>query len=328
MDRVKGVRNKLSGELGFLVQSVHIRDNLELAADAYRISINGVHVGQGSVQPGRELAINPGHVDGGLEGTPTKDPAFGLDAVWIDPAQREQAQSLGYTVVDASTVVATHLSQQIQRHAHELLSHEAVQQLLDRLAQTSPKLAESLVPTTLSLATVVKVLQSLLAEGVPVRDLRTIAETLVDHGARTQDPAALTAAVREALGRFIVQHITGSAGEVPLITFDPALENMLRQSLGQGGDGRAPAIEPGLAERIQQALRESVQRVQAEGRSAILVVPPELRATLARWLRSLVSGLHVLSYNEIPDDRQLRIVSTVGGDDARLQPEAQGSSAR
>lgn len=327
MDRVKGVRSKLSGELGFLVQSVHIRDNLELQPDGYRISINGVHTGTGNAQPDRELAINPGQVAGQLEGTATKDPAFGMDAVWITPSQREHAQSLGYTVVDASTVIATHLSQQIQAHAHELLSHEATQQLIDRLKESLPRLADNLTPSTVSLATVAKVLQNLLAEGIPIRDFRRIAETLVEHGARTQDPAQLTAAVREALGRFIVQHINGSEQEVSLITFDPSVERMLGQSLGSGNEGSGIGLEPGLAERIQKSLRETVDRLQVQDRAPILVVPPEIRMALARWLKSLVSGLHVLSYNEIPDDRQIRIVATIGSDEGGSQTASQGSSA-
>ncbi len=224
MSRIKGVRKKLSTDLGFLVQPVHIRDNLELSPSAYRITLMGVPVGEAEVYPDRELAINPGKVYGNLQGIATKDPSFGLDAVWVEPAQRDQAQTMGYTVVDASTVIATHLSQLLQSHAHELLGHEEVQQLLDILGKNSPKLVENLVPKLLSLGTVLKVLQNLLSEGIPVRDMRTIAETLAEHAAKSQDADVLTAAARVSLSRSIVQNINGMAPELPLMTLDPGLE--------------------------------------------------------------------------------------------------------
>ncbi|MEW8271273.1 MAG: flagellar biosynthesis protein FlhA, partial [Candidatus Thiodiazotropha taylori] len=209
MNRIKGVRRKLSQELGFLIPSVHIRDNLDLSPNSYRISLNGVVVAEVEIFPDRELAINPGQVFGQLQGTPTKDPTFGLDAVWIDPEQKDHAQTLGYTVVDASTVVATHLSEILQSQANELLGHEETQQLLDMLARHTPKLVEDLVPKTLSLSVVTKILQNLLSEHVPIRDFRTIAETLAEQSTRTQDPGALTAAVRVALSRGIVQKLIG-----------------------------------------------------------------------------------------------------------------------
>ena len=212
MGRIKGVRKKLSEELGFLVQAVHIRDNLELAPNAYRITILGALVGESEVFPDRELAINPGQVSGSIQGSATKDPAFGLDAVWIDKSRHDQAQELGYTVVYASSVIATHLSHLLQNHAQELLGHEEVQQLLNRLGKTAPKLVEDLVPKLLPMSVVVKVLQSLLLERVPIRNLRTICETLAELAPKTQDPAALVAGVRIALGRSIVQCIGGRTG--------------------------------------------------------------------------------------------------------------------
>ena len=208
--RIRGVRRKLSQELGFLVQSVHIKDNLELSPNAYRISLAGVVIADGVVYPDREMAINPGRVFGKPPGIETRDPAFGMEAVWIEPSKREQAQTLGYTVVDASTVIATHLSSIIQAHAHELLGHEEVQQLLNGLAKTAPRMVEDLVPKVLSLGVVVRVLQGLLSEQVPIRNLRAIIETLAEHAARTQDPAVLQAQVRIALGRQI-----GAAGHHP-----------------------------------------------------------------------------------------------------------------
>ncbi len=311
LTRIKGVRKKVSQDLGFLVQSVHIRDNLDLGPNAYRISVLGVPIAEAEMQPGRELAINPGGVSGTLEGTPTRDPAFGLEAVWIDGNQRDYAQSLGYTVVDTSTVIATHLSQIVHDNAHQLLGHDEAQKLLDMLAQQQPKLVEELVPNTLSLSVVAKVLQNLLAERVPVRDMRTIVETLAEHGPRTQDPAQLTQIVREALGRMIVQSIGGMSAELPVITLEPQLEQLLLDTI-QGASEGAAGFEPGLAERLQRSLTESAQRQELAGQPAVLLTSPQLRGWLYRLTRHGTPGLHVLSYNEIPDDRQVRIVATVG----------------
>ena len=313
MDRIKGVRKKLSQELGFLIQPVHIRDNLELAPNAYRILLMGVPVGEAEIHPDRDLAINPGRVFGTLQGIETKDPAFGLDAVWIPQSERENAQTLGYTVVDASTVVATHLSQLLQNHAHELIGHEEVQQLLDVLKKSAPKLVEDLVPSVLSVGAVLKVLQNLLEERIPIRDMRTIAETLAEHAPRSQDPDALTAACRVALGRSIIQYINGMGPEVQVITLDPVLEQLLQQSIqtvAEGGVG----LEPGLAERMHRSLAESVQRQEAAGQPAILLVTPPLRPWLARLVRHSIPGLNVLAYNEIPDNKQIRVVANIGQD--------------
>jgi flagellar biosynthesis protein FlhA len=305
------VRKKLSQELGFLVQPVHIRDNLELSPNAYRILLMGVPVGEADVHPEMDLAINPGRVFGTLQGIATKDPAFGLDAVWIESSQRENAQAMGYTVVDASTVVATHMSQLLQEHAHELIGHEEVQQLLDLLAKNAPKLVEDLVPGILPLGVVLKVLQNLLAERVPVRDMRTIAETLAEHGHRSQDPGVLTAACRVSLGRSITQHINGMALELPVITLEPALEQILQQSLHAATEGGA-GFEPGLAERMHRSLVESAQRQEAAGAPAILLVSPGIRPWLARLVRHSIPDLHVLAYDEVPDNKQIKVVATVG----------------
>jgi len=310
--RVRGVRRKLSQDLGFLVPAVHIRDNLDLAPNAYRINLGGVPVGESTVYPDREMAINPGRVFGQLKGIASRDPAFGMDAVWIEPSAREHAQTLGYTVVDASTVVATHLSHIIQLHAHELLGHDEVQQLLNTLAKNAPKLIEDLIPKVLPLSAVVRVLQGLLAERVPIRNIRAIIETLAEHAARTPDPAALQSLVRTALGRQIVQDIVGISGELPVITLEPELERLLQNSLSPTSTSASPGLEPGLAERLQQRLSESAQRQELSGEPAVLLVPPQLRATLARFIRSSVPNLHVLAWNEIPDNRKVRLVSAVG----------------
>lgn len=311
LTRIKGVRKKLSQELGFLIPPVHIRDNLDLSPNNYNISMLGVSVGEAEVSHDDELAINPGQVFGKLEGTVTKDPAFGLDAVWIRSNQREHAQTLGYTVVDAATVVATHLSQLLTNNAYQLLGHEEVQQLLDLLAKQSPKLVEGLVPDILPLGTVVKVLQTLLYEGVPIRDLRSIVQTLCEYGPKSQDPDVLVSAVRIALKRLIVQEINGGKAELPVITLAPELEQMLHQSLQAGGSDGA-GIEPGLAERLQKSLNEASQQQELAGEPAVLLTSGMLRPVLSRFLKHAVVGLHVLSYQEIPDDKQIKIVSAVG----------------
>jgi flagellar biosynthesis protein FlhA len=308
--RIKGVRRKLTTELGFLIQPVHVRDNLDLPPNGYRIMLAGVPVGEGTIYVERELAINPGKVYGKVVGIETVDPAFGMEAVWIEPALRDQAQTLGYTVVDASTVIATHLSHVLQTHAHELLGHEEVQQLLNGLAKTAPKLVEDLVPKALPLGTVVRVLQGLLAERVPIRNLRTIVETLADHASRTQDAAQLLAQVRVALGRQIVQGLVGMQNELPVITLEPELEQLLINSIS--GHAASPGLEPGLAERMQRRLADAAQRQEMSGEPAVLLVPPQLRQTLARFVRSAAPNMHVLAWNEIPDNRRVRLVTAVG----------------
>ncbi|GIZ66062.1 flagellar biosynthesis protein FlhA [Aquipseudomonas alcaligenes] len=312
--RIKGVRKKLSQEMGFLMPSVHIRDNLDLLPNAYRLTLMGVSVAEAEVSPERELAINPGQVFGTLNGIAAKDPAFGLEAVWIDPTQRDQAQSLGYTVVDASTVVATHLNQVLHKHAHELLGHEEVQQLLQLLAKSSPKLAEELVPGMVSLSTLLKVLQTLLAEQVPVRDIRSIAEAISNVASKSQDPAAMVAAVRVALSRAIVQSIVGLEPELPVITLEPRLEQLLLNSLQKAGQGSEDGIllEPGMAEKLQRSLVEAAQRQEMLGKPVILLVAGPVRAMLSRFARLAVPSMHVLAYQEIPDNKQVTIVATVG----------------
>lgn len=313
MSRIKGVRKKLSQELGFLIDPVHIRDNLDLQPGAYRINLLGVPVGESEIYIDKEMAINPGQVFGDIKGIETTDPAFGLAAVWIDPGQRDDAQTKGYTVVDASTVVATHLSHLLQQHAHELLGHESVQQLLDMLAKSSPHLVETLVPKTLALGVVVKVLQNLLEEGVPIRDLRSIAETLAEQGVRSQDPDMLTAAVRTTLSRMIYQKINGMEELLPAMTLEPNLEQLLQQSV-QGAQDGAPGIEPGLAENMLVSLQEQTRRQELSGEPAVLLVSPVLRRWLAQFVRGSVPGLNVLSYNEVPRAKQIKIIATIGGE--------------
>ncbi|MDQ5910983.1 MAG: flagellar biosynthesis protein FlhA [Pseudomonadota bacterium] len=311
LSRIKGVRKKLSQELGFLIPPVHIRDNLDLSPTAYRITLLGVTAAEAEAFPDRQLAINPGQAQSNLPGIATQDPAFKLPAVWIEPNLREQAQTLGYTVVDASTVIATHLNQILLSHAHELLGHEETQQLLDRLANAMPRLVQDLVPKTLTLRVVVRVLQNLLLEQIPIRDMRTIAETLAEHGARSQDPDILTAAVRGALGRMIIQSINGLEEELPVITLAGELEQILLRTLQTGRDEQAP-LEPGLAERLHKALLDTAQKQELVGQPAVLLVPDAIRVMLARFTRHGIPGLQVLAFSEIPEDKKLKVIATVG----------------
>ncbi|MBU3735768.1 MAG: flagellar biosynthesis protein FlhA [Methylobacterium sp.] len=310
--RIRGIRKKFAQDTGFLVPAVHIRDNLELRPNAYRLALKGVEVGQGEAFVGQYLAINPGRVLGELSGTPTKDPTFGLPAVWIDAGLREQAQSFGYTVVDASTVVATHLSNIIQNHAAELLGREETQQLVERIGKESPRLVEDLIPKTLALGTLQKVLQNLLQEGVHIRDMRTIIEVLAEHAPRTQDPEHLTAAVRTALGRAITQTLFPGSAELQVITLAPQLENILMQATQTPGI-EGPGLEPGLADQLLRGISQSADSQEQMGMPAVLLVPAPMRSLMARFLRRSIPQLHVLSHTEVPDGRMIRVVGTVGG---------------
>lgn len=311
LGRIKGIRKKLSQEIGFLIPAVHIRDNLELQPNGYRISLMGVIVGESEVHPDRHLAINPGQVFGTIEGVSAKDPAFGLDAVWIDNGIKDHAQTLGYTVVDASTVIATHMNQLLQKHIQELLGHEEVQQMIDRLAKHSPKLAEVLVPDTVSMAILLKVLKTLLGEQVPVRDFRTIAESIVANAAVNQNTTQLSEAARVALSRSIIFEIFGNAANLSVITLAPAMEQMLMKSGAAPGSAEM-TLEPGLAEQLQRGINEVAQAQELKGNPAVLLVAGPLRPILAKFIRFSTHALHVLSYNEIPDDKQVTIEATVG----------------
>jgi len=310
MQRIKGVRKKLSHELGFLVQSVHIRDNLDLSPNQYHININGVTRGQGELMIGRDLAINPGTTHGVLEGIPTQDPAFGLDAMWIDTSQREYAQSMGYTVVDSATALATHLNKVLEDNAHELLGHDEAQQLMDQLAQSAPKLVEAVVPAQVSVGVVAKVLQNLLAEGVAVRDIRTIVEMLSEQAPRSQDPDILTAAVRPALGRMMMQTLTQVGSDLSVMTLDAGLEQQLHNILQQSKD-HGLAIEPNLAEQLLGNLQSTSEQLTLQGIPPVLVVSPGIRPWLAKMVKNRIPGLAILGYNEIPDEQGIQVVSTI-----------------
>lgn len=309
--RIRGIRKKFAQEVGFLVSPVHIRDNLELKPNAYRILLKGVEIGQGEAYAGQHLAINPGRVAGTLNGTATKDPAFGLPATWIDAGQREQAQAYGYTVVDASTVVATHLNHLILTHAAELLGRQEVQQLLDHLAKEMPKLVEDLVPKLLPLGTLQKVLQSMLEEGVHIRDMRTIIETVADHATRTQNADELATQVRTALGRAIVQQLFPGNNEMQVMSLDPTLERLLSQAVAGGSENTS--FEPGLADTLVRETAAAAQRQESLGLPVVLLVPASLRLLLSRFLRRTISQLKVLSHNEVPENRIIKVTSIIGG---------------
>ena len=316
LNRIKGVRKKLSQELGFLIHSVHIRDNLDLAPNEYRISFHDVTVGDGEVYPGKELAINPGgRIFAELEGLKTKDPTFGLDAVWIEPSRRDDAQAMGYTVVDCGTVIATHLSQLLKNHAHELVGQDDVQQLLDKLAKTSPKLVENLVPKLLGLGEVTKVMQNLLEEGIPVRDVRTIAEALAEHAGKSREIDVLTSQVRISLGRTIFQVVNGVGRELSVMTLDSQLEQILQGAL-QGSQG---GLEPSLIERTINQIIEASARIEAEGRTPVMLVASNIRLFLSRLLRSRMPSFYTLAYEEIPASKTIKVIATIGSGQPRLQ---------
>ena len=311
MSRVNGVRKKLSAELGFLVQPVRIRDDLNIDPDSYNIVLKGVVRGKGEVKVGRELAINPGQVYGQLEGIATREPAFGLEAVWIEPSQRDQARTLGYTVVDAATAISTHLNKVLRENAADLLSHDETQQLLDKLASKSPKIVEDLVPGKLSLGILTRTLQNLLQESVSIRDMRTIAEALTEASTRTQDPEQLTAIVRPKLGRMIMQNLIDGDNSLQVMTLEPTLEQLLHNVLQQSQPGQPVVMEPSLAENLFAALREGSRAVEDMGHPAVLVVSPVIRGWLSKAARFRVNDLTVLSYSEIPDDQAVKVIHTV-----------------
>ena len=311
LTRVKGVRKKLSTELGFLISPVRIRDNLDLEPNSYHLLVNGVIRGRGESHAGKDLAINPGHITTPLDGIATKEPAFGLDAYWIEPSQRDYARTLGYTVVDAPTAVATHLNSLLYQAAPELLGHDEVQQLLDKTAERSPKLVENLVPSKISLASITRILQNLLKDGVPIRDMRTILEVLNEEGGRIQDPDELTALVRPKLGRMIVQSLVDMSEEMPVMTLEPSLEQMLHNAVQQSHQSKTLTLDPELAESLFRSMREQAHNIEDQGKPAILVVSPAIRPWLANLARPRIPDLTVLSYTEIPEDQAVNVIATV-----------------
>jgi flagellar biosynthesis protein FlhA len=310
LKRIRGLRKKFAQDIGFLPAQVHIRDNLELRPNAYRLTLKGVSIGQGEAYPGQFLAINPGRVSGTLPGNPTQDPAFGLPAVWIEAVLREQAHVLGYTVVDAGTVIATHLNHVILSHATDLLGRLETQALIDHLAIETPKLVEDLVPKQIGLGVLQRVLQNMLDEGVNIRDMRTIIETLAEHAPRTQDPLELTAQVRIALGRAIIQQFYPSGNDMQVIALDPSLERLLGQAMQGGSD--SGGIEPGLADTLLRETANAARQQEDLGLPAVLLVPGQLRWLLSRFLRRAVPDLKVIANGEVPDSKIIKVTSIIG----------------
>lgn len=311
LKRIKAIRKKFAQEIGFLPPAVHLRDNLELRPSVYRILLKGVCMGEGEVFPNQHLAINPGRVTMQLPGPQTTDPAFGLPAVWISDDQREKANAAGYTVVDASTVVATHLSHILQTSAAQLLGRTETQQLLDHCAKTSPKVVEDLTPKLLDVAVIQKVLQNLLEESVHIRDLRTIFETLLENGVRTKNPLELTAAVRIALGRAIVQALAGTSEDLNVLVMEPKLEQMITHAHSAAGQDQV-GIDPNLAENLARQTADAAGRQEQLGQSPVLLVPDALRLSMARLLKRAAPNLRVLSHSEIPENRTIRVAQVVG----------------
>lgn len=307
--RIRGIRKKIAQDLGFLVPAVHIRDNLELKPNQYRIQLKGVDVGAGEAFVGQWLAINPGNAAGNLPGTPTTDPTFGLPATWVDSSMRDQAQAMGYTVVDASTVVGTHISNILQSNAAELLGREEVQALIDHFAKDSPKLIEELVPKVVPIGTLQKILQALLEDGLNIRDLRTIIETLAEHITRTNDIDDLTSAVRVALGRSIVHQLFPGENELQVVALEPQLESILLSAASGKSQG---GLEPGLAERLLQQAASVTEQLEMQGINPVLITPVQLRPMLSRFLRRSIPGLRVIAHTEIPDNKTLRIINVLG----------------
>jgi flagellar biosynthesis protein FlhA len=307
--RIRGIRKKIAQELGFLVPAVHIRDNLELRPNQYRIQLKGVDVGMGEAFVGQWLAINPGNAAGNLPGTATTDPTFGLPATWVDSSLRDQAQAMGFTVVDASTVVGTHISNILQSHAAELLGREEVQALLDHFGKESPKLVEDLVPKVVAIGTLQKVLQNLLDDGLHIRDLRTILETLGENVTRTQDIDELTSMVRVALGRAIVHQLFPGENELQVVALEPQLENILMSAASGKSQG---GLEPGLAERILQQAAQLSEQLEMQGINPVIITPSQLRPMLSRFLKRSIPNLRVIAHTEIPDAKTLRIIGVLG----------------
>ena len=311
LQRTKGIRKKLSSDFGFLLPTIRIRDNLDSAPNNYKIVLNGSSRGSGQIEMGKELAINPGQVLEEVDGIKTQDPAFGLEAVWINEGDKEYAQAVGYTVVDPSTVIATHLNSILRANADEFMTFDIAQEMLDRIGEQSPKMLEELIPEQLPLSSFVKILQNLLAEGVPLRDMRTLLETVSEGVANTKDPEALTAMVRIRLGRLIVQEASQEQATLEVLTLDPGLEQLLSDLVRSATSIDEVALEPNLSESFFSAISQSIKQLEETEKEAVLVVSPILRPWLAKLLRRASQDVKVLSYREVPDDQSIKIIQTI-----------------
>jgi len=312
LSRIRGIRKKLSAELGFLIQPIRIRDNLEIEPMLYNILIKGAVRGTGELKIGYELAINPGNVETSLEGIPTKEPAFGLDAYWISPSKVDEAKIAGYTIVDSATVVATHISALLRSNASDLLGHDETRAILDQVSLRSPKLIEDLVPDKLSIVTIMQVLKNILYESISIRDIHTILDTLLTESSKTQNSDELTALVRPRLGRLMIQNLVDLGEELNVITLDPTLEQMLIGSLAQSAQAGELIVEPSLIEGLIESVKTEKDAAENAGFPFVIVVAPPIRPWLARMLKQRFADVSVLAYTEIPEDQSIKVLARVG----------------
>jgi flagellar biosynthesis protein FlhA len=312
LERIKGLRKQFAETMGFLLPPIHIRDNLQLRPNEYAVMLKGVELSKSEVLPAHVLAIDPGTAQRGvIQGVATKEPAFGLPALWVPEAMREQAQMAGYTVVDASSAIATHLSEIIKRHGHELLGRQEVQALLDETAKAHPRLVEELIPTLLSLGAVVRILGNLLREGIPIRDLRSILEAIADHAMSTKDPELLTEMARQALSRTITRQHQAPDGTLPVITLDPRLDRSLNEQVAALPQGGMLNLDPGTSQRLLAALKQAAERVAAQGQQPVVLCSPALRRHIRRLTDRILHTVPVLGLNEIDAMVQLQSLDTV-----------------
>lgn len=316
INRIKAIRKKLSLELGFLIPTVHVKDNLHIAANRYRIFLKNVVIAESEVHPDMFMAINPGHIKHILSGIQAKDPTFGLDAYWIHGDQRDYAHSLGFTVVDASTVITTHLNHLIRTNASHLLSYDEVQHILNKLTQTTPKLVETLTSSAqgVPINIIVTVLQRLLQSDIPIIDMRTIAEKMIEGWSKSKDLDHLIETVRISLKHLIIYSICNNEKKVPVAVIDNDLAQILHKSIHQSHEAgeKAAVLEPSLTERIYSRLLEYVQKCEIDSMPAIVLVSSELRAFLERIFKPGIPNMHFLAHSEIPDDRQLNVIAKIG----------------
>ena len=323
LSRVRGIRKKLSAELGFLIQPIRIRDNLHLDPMSYNILLKGAVRGTGKLELGRELAINPGDISDPLNGVPTKEPAFGLDAYWIEQSQSDEAKTLGYTIVDNATVVATHLNSLLRSNSSDLLGHDETREILDKVATRSPKLIEDLIPDKLSVTTVMQVLKNILFESISIRDIHTILGTLLTESGKTQNPDELTELVRPRLGHLMLQEIIELGDTLNVITLDPKLEQMLISSITQSAKIGEVVIEPNLAEGLLDSVKKEKEDAENQGHPAVIVVAPPIRPWLARMIKQRFSETTILSYTEIPEDQKIKVFARIGVTDETQEENQQ-----
>lgn len=312
LDRIKALRRQFAETMGFVVPPIHIRDNLQLRPNEYTIMLKGVEVAKADVLPGHLLAIDPGTGQKGVvQGIATKEPAFGLPALWIPEDGREQAQIAGYTVVDASSAIATHLSELVKRYGHELLGRQEVQALLDEVGKSHPKLVEELIPTMVPLGTVVRVLGNLLKEGIPIRDLRSILEAISDQASNSKDPELLTEYARQALARTITKQYQASDGSLQVITLDPRLDRSLADQVAALPPGAALQLDPTVSHKLLTGIKQAAERVAARGQQPIVICSQAVRRHLRRHSDRILHSVPVMGFNEVDSFVRLQSLDTV-----------------